>query len=99
MVQGLPYDSDGARAYAASVTALMTGEAYALSAEMASSRGPFEGYAENRESMMEVMRLHLSSARSIDPAAAPRELRGAAVESWERAVMHGALHGYRNAQA
>ena len=99
MVQGLPYDSDGARAYAASVTALMTGEAYALSAEMASSRGTFEGYPANRESMMDVMRLHLSSARSIDPAAAPRELRGAAVESWERAVMLGALHGYRNAQA
>jgi ribonucleoside-diphosphate reductase alpha chain len=99
MVQGLPYDSDGARAYAASVTALMTGEAYALSAEMASSRGPFEGYGENHESMKEVMRLHLSAARSIDPAAAPRELRGAAVESWERAVMLGSLHGYRNAQA
>src|SRR6266571_277920 len=49
MVNGLPYDSDEARAYAACITAIMTGEAYALSAEMAASRGPFAGYVENRE--------------------------------------------------
>src|SRR5215510_15091399 len=52
MVQGLPYDSEAARSYAASITALMTGEAYALSAEMAASRGAFDGYAPNRDSML-----------------------------------------------
>src|SRR5438309_2477941 len=58
MVEGLPYDSDAGRAYAGAVTAVMTGEAYALSAEMAASKGPFQGYSHNRESMLEVMRMH-----------------------------------------
>ncbi len=99
MMQGLPYDSDAARAYAATVTAIMTGEAYALSAEMAASRGPFEGFARNRDSMLEVMRLHREAAHAIDQALAPREMLAAAREGWDRAVAFGAMHGYRNAQA
>ena len=99
MMQGLPYDSDAARAYAACVTAMMTGEAYALSAEIASSTGTFAGYAENQDSMLGVMRLHRDSARAIDGTLAPRELRAAAIECWDRAVALGMLHGYRNAQA
>src|SRR5262249_53712109 len=99
MVQGLPYDSEAARATAACITAIMTGEAYALSAEMAAHKGPFEGYEANRDSMMEVMRLHRAAARAIDPALAPRELRNAAIECWDRAVNLGTRHGYRNAQA
>jgi ribonucleoside-diphosphate reductase alpha chain len=99
MVEGLPYDSDVARAFSASITSLMTGEAYALSAEIAASKGPFRGHAKNAESMMGVMRLHREAARSIDPSRTPRDLRMAAIESWDRAVTFGALHGYRNAQA
>jgi ribonucleoside-diphosphate reductase alpha chain len=99
MMQGLPYDSDAARAYAGCITALMTGEAYALSAEMASSKGPFEGYAKNRDSMLEVMRLHREAAHALDPALSPPGLRAAAVNAWDRAVTFGALHGYRNSQA
>ncbi|HEY6867191.1 MAG TPA: vitamin B12-dependent ribonucleotide reductase, partial [Candidatus Eisenbacteria bacterium] len=99
MMQGLPYDSEAARTYAACITAVMTGEAYALSAEMASSKGAFEGFAANRESMLEVMRLHREAAHAIDAARAPRELLTAARECWDRAVAFGALHGYRNAQA
>src|SRR6185436_13214860 len=99
MVQGLPYDSEAARATAACITAIMTGEAYALSAEMAASKGAFDGYAANRESMLEVMRLHREAARGIDASLAPRELRAAAIECWDRAVALGTLHGYRNAQA
>src|SRR4029077_10407812 len=99
MVSGLPYDSDGARGYSACITAIMTGEAYALSAEMAASKGAFLGYAANRDSMLDVMRLHRDAAKSIDSQHAPRELRQAAIESWDRAVAFGALHGYRNAQA
>ncbi len=98
MVNGLPYDSDDARAYAACLTAVMTGEAYALSAEMSASKGPFRGYAKNAESMRGVMQLHLDAARAIDARHAPAGLRAAAIESWERAVAFGALHGYRNAQ-
>jgi ribonucleoside-diphosphate reductase alpha chain len=99
MVQGLPYDSDAARAYAGCLTAMMTGEAYALSAEMAASKGPFAGYAQNRDSMLEVMRQHRDAARAIDTGFAPRELRAAAIETWDRAMALGILHGYRNAQA
>jgi len=99
MVQGLPYDSEAARATAAAITAIMTGEAYALSAEMAAAKGPFEGFEKNRDSMLEVMCLHRDAARAIDPARAPRELRNAAVECWDRAVNLGMRHGYRNAQA
>ncbi|MBI5709251.1 MAG: vitamin B12-dependent ribonucleotide reductase [Candidatus Eisenbacteria bacterium] len=99
MMQGLPYDSDRARAYAACVTAVMTGEAYALSAEMAASKGPFAGYAANRDSMLEVMRLHRDAAQAVDAALAPRDLRQAALECWNRALTLGQVHGYRNAQA
>jgi ribonucleoside-diphosphate reductase alpha chain len=99
MVEGLPYDSDAARTYAACVTAVMTGEAYALSAEMAASKGPFRGFEKNRDSMLGVMRLHREAARAIDPALAPRDMRSAAIEAWDRAVAYGGLHGYRNAQA
>jgi ribonucleoside-diphosphate reductase alpha chain len=99
MVQGLPYDSDAARAYASSITAIMTGEAYALSAEMAASKGPFPRFAENRESMLDVMRLHRDAAHAIDPGRAPRELRLAALECWDEAIRLGEEHGYRNAQA
>src|SRR5467141_2782405 len=99
MVEGLPYDSDAGRARAASITAIMTGEAYALSAEMAAAKGPFQGYALNRESMLEVMRLHRDSVANIDPALAPAKLLSAAHECWNRAVQLGEQHGYRNAQA
>src|SRR5439155_10162294 len=74
MVEGLPYDSDAARAYAATITSMMTGEAYALSAEMAASKGTFRGYEKNARSMMDVIRLHRDAARAIDPALAPRNM-------------------------
>ena len=99
MVEGLPYDSDAARTYAASITSMMTGEAYALSAEMAASKGAFAGYEKNRDSMMGVMKLHRDAARQIDANLAPRDMRSAAIETWDRAVAFGSLHGYRNAQA
>jgi ribonucleoside-diphosphate reductase alpha chain len=99
MVNGLPYDSDAARSYAACITSVMTGEAYALSAEMAASKGTFEGFAENRESMLGVMELHRDAAQAIDSELAPKPLLKAAIETWHRAVLLGRKHGYRNAQA
>src|SRR4029450_676510 len=39
MSRGLPYDSDEGRAYAAAITALMTGRAYRKSAEIAARMG------------------------------------------------------------
>src|SRR5205085_8016332 len=86
MVEGLPYDSPEGRTYAAALTAVMTGEAYALSAQMAKAKGPFQGYALNRDSMLEVMRLHRDSVQNIDAAFAPKEILVAAQDAWDRAV-------------
>src|SRR5690606_22669233 len=66
MALGLPYDSDAGRAYAAAVTALMTGHAYEVSARIASRMGPFAGFAENREHMLRVLRQHQEAASRID---------------------------------
>jgi ribonucleoside-diphosphate reductase alpha chain len=99
MVKGLPYDSDGGRAIAGAITSLMTGEAYALSAEMASVKGPFAGYKPNREPMLGVMKLHHDAAHEIPAEQVPQELIDAARECWARAIELGEVWGYRNAQA
>ncbi|HEU0113163.1 MAG TPA: vitamin B12-dependent ribonucleotide reductase, partial [Thermomicrobiales bacterium] len=113
MLLGLPYDSDAARAYAGAVTALMTGESYAASAELAAHLGPFPGYAANERDMLRVIRNHRRAAyaapaaeyeslsvlpMAIDPNLAPADLLRAAREAWDRALAGGELHGYRNAQ-
>ena len=83
MDRGLPYDSEGGRAYAAAVTSLMHGEAYAQSARIAGAMGPFAGYAKNAEPMLRVDRqapparahdrLHAGAARA---ARSPRSRSG-----------------------
>src|SRR3954452_23608004 len=66
MALGLPYDSDEGRSWAAGVTALMTGHAYATSARTAARMGPFGGYAENSEHMLRVLDMHRQQAATID---------------------------------
>jgi ribonucleoside-diphosphate reductase alpha chain len=99
MARGLPYDSDEGRAYAAAVTALMTGEAYAHSARMARVKGPFEAYEQNRESMLGVMVMHRDAAEKLDDSLLPPALGQAARAAWDEAIALGEKHGYRNAQA
>ncbi|OGQ77692.1 MAG: ribonucleoside-diphosphate reductase, adenosylcobalamin-dependent [Deltaproteobacteria bacterium RIFOXYA12_FULL_58_15] len=99
MSRGLPYDSDGGRAYAAVVTALMTGEAYAQSARLAKVKGAFEGYEENRESMLDVIAMHRDSLSGIDEDQVPPSLFSASAAAWDDALALGERHGYRNAQA
>ncbi len=100
MSRGLPYDSDAGRGYAAAITAVMTGEAYAQSARVARDHGgPFEGYAKNREPFLRVMRKHRAALRAIDRAHVPDDLFDGAQSSWDEAVELGEQHGYRNAQA
>src|SRR5207249_7266029 len=70
MSLGLPYDSDGGRAYAAAITALMTGQAYATSAAIAQRAGPFAAFHENREPMLRVVAKHRDASRTIDAALA-----------------------------
>jgi ribonucleoside-diphosphate reductase alpha chain len=114
MTAGIPYDSDEARAICGAISAIMTGIAYATSAEMAAALGPFPGFEDNREPMLRVMRNHARAARgetsgyerlSTPPVALDHKncrdpmLVERAVKAWERAVDLGVKHGYRNAQA
>ncbi len=101
MAMGLPYDSEEGRAVAGAVMAVEHCEAYARSAEIAANKrvGPFDGYAENEEPMLEVMRLHQAATCDIDADLCPDYLLEAAQESAARMVALGERHGYRNAQA
>jgi ribonucleoside-diphosphate reductase alpha chain len=99
MSRGLPYDSDAGRHYAAAITALMTGEAYAQSARIARDHGgPFAGYERNREPFLRVMRKHRDALKDVNGGVVPGDLFGAAVEAWDEAVELGEEVGYRNAQ-
>ena len=99
MAQGLPYDSDSGRAWAAAITALLTGHAYATSARTAARMGPFAGYHENGEAMLNVLRMHQAEAARIDEDVVPPELLSAAQESWDQAVDLAEAYGVRNSQA
>jgi len=99
MAQGLPYDSSAGRAWAASLTALMTGHAYATSARTAGRMGPFAGYADNADAMLNVLRMHRAEAAKIDEELVPPELLSAAQQSWDEAVELGEQYGVRNSQA
>jgi ribonucleoside-diphosphate reductase alpha chain len=99
MAQGLPYDSDQGRAWAAAITALMTGHAYATSARTAARMGPFAGFHENTEPMLNVLRMHRDAVAGIDEEAVPTDLLSAAQEAWDLAVELGDQFGVRNAQA
>jgi ribonucleoside-diphosphate reductase alpha chain len=100
MALGLPYDSSDGRAWAAAITSLMTGHAYATSARTASRMGPFAGFADNEEHMLRVLRMHRDASYEIDSTdAVPAELLAAGQESWETAVRDGEEHGVRNSQA
>jgi len=98
MNRGLPYDSDEGRDYAAAVTALMCGQAYLTSAEIASRIGPFAGYPENREPMLEVIRKHRAALNGINANRVPEQLRAEAENAWREAYALGHDYGYRNSQ-
>jgi ribonucleoside-diphosphate reductase alpha chain len=98
MASGLPYDSDGGRACAAAITALMTGEAYAMSARVAERMGPFAGYEANREPFLGVVRKHAQQVDRIDPTLVEGDLLAAARDAWSDALRAGTASGFRNAQ-
>jgi ribonucleoside-diphosphate reductase alpha chain len=110
---GIPYDSPRALAICGALTAVLTGEAYATSAEMAAELGPFEGYARNCKHMLRVIRNHRLAAynaapeeyegltikpKGIQPEHCPPDLLLAARRAWDRALELGTAYGFRNAQ-
>ena len=115
MRMGIPYDSPKARAVAQGLTAILTGEAYWTSAQLAHDLGPFEHYKSNHEAMQRVIRNHHRAAwgfrdpnayeqlsvlpQPLDAELCPASLTDAARESWDAALHDGELYGFRNAQA
>ena len=98
MLKGIAYDSEQGRAWAATLTAILTAEAYVVSAEEAAQLGAFSGYSSNREPMLNVIRKHKEAVDHIDKTKVPVELIKAAKDSWEKAIESGEQHGFRNAQ-
>jgi ribonucleoside-diphosphate reductase alpha chain len=99
MSRGLPYDGDSGRDYAAILTAIMHGAAYAQSARIARDHGgPFAGYEKNREPFLRVIRKHRAALKDIDKTNVPKDLYNRAREIWDECVELGEAHGYRNAQ-
>jgi len=100
MSRGLPYDSDEGRAYAAAITALMTGRAYRKSAEIAKRMGVFAGHQPNAAAMLSVMSKHRAAVGNIEHASSvPDDLLTACRRAWDDALNLGEVSGYRNAQA
>jgi ribonucleoside-diphosphate reductase alpha chain len=100
MARGLAYDSDEGRAYAAAITALMTGRAYRKSAEIAARMGSFAGYRKNAAAMLGVISMHRAAVGNIETSdSVPADLLGAARKAWDDALDLGEVSGYRNAQA
>ncbi len=114
MVMGIPYDSIDARAWCAALTAILTGESYRTSAEMAGQIGAFPAYQRNHEPMLRVIRNHRRAAYGgtldgyeglsvppipLDVAHCPEYLADAARDVWDEALALGVQNGYRNAQA
>jgi ribonucleoside-diphosphate reductase alpha chain len=113
MRMGIPYDSPEGTQWCAALTAILTGDAYATSAEMAREQGPFPGYARNQEHMLRVIRNHRRAAynapaaeyenlsvipQGLTGAGVPKRIVEAARESWDTALTYGEQWGYRNAQ-
>jgi ribonucleoside-diphosphate reductase alpha chain len=98
MSLGLPYDSDAGRAYAAAVTALMSGQGYLQSSRNAAATGAFEGYEVNRQPMLRVLNKHRSHAYKISPSHVPLDLLTAAREAWDTACAEAEKNGVKNSQ-
>ncbi|MEW6138674.1 MAG: vitamin B12-dependent ribonucleotide reductase [Thermodesulfobacteriota bacterium] len=98
MTFALPYDSDPARAWASTITAIMTGEAYLQSARIAAARGPFAEFEKNREPMLRVIKAHRSHVARISAAHVPPAIVSEAEEVWNRVLEMGEKYGYANCQ-
>jgi ribonucleoside-diphosphate reductase alpha chain len=100
MATGLPYDSDGGRAFAAAITSLMTGSAYKRSAELAGVVGPYDGYARNIDGHKRVMRKHAAANDTVRTITSlDGDVQKLANKAWEQCLKTGEKNGWRNAQA
>ncbi len=98
MVLGIPYDSPKAFSYCSAITSILTGHSYTTSAHIAERKGTFPQYSLNKESMLEVIRMHRDKSNEIDSTLIPQELSMSARQVWDDALLLGMRYGYRNAQ-
>jgi ribonucleoside-diphosphate reductase alpha chain len=98
MANGLPYDSDAGRDYAAAITALLHGQAYLTSSRIAAELGPFPGYAVNRDSFLGVIAMHRQALQNINPHHVPENVWEVTKKVWDDCLASGMKYGYRNAQ-
>ncbi|HIM09665.1 TPA: vitamin B12-dependent ribonucleotide reductase [Candidatus Poribacteria bacterium] len=104
MLNGIPYDSNEGRAWSGALSAILSGHGYQTSAEIAGNVGTFDCFEENRESMLEVMKLHRDAAYRIDKVGTqpnsncPDYMLDAAREDWDICLQMGEQFGYRNSQ-
>ena len=99
MSLALPYDSDQARTLASVISAILTGTAYVVSAEIAQIKGAFDEFEHNKESMLKVISMHREHANNVPESHCPDYLRNAAKDAWDEAFDMGSKVGFRNAQA
>jgi ribonucleoside-diphosphate reductase alpha chain len=98
MSMGVPYDSDQGRDHSAAITAIMCGQAYLTSSRIASAVGTFEGYADNQQPFLEVIRMHRDAVSRINANRVPAAMMQGARQCWDDAYESGRQSGYRNAQ-
>src|SRR5262245_17482366 len=99
MSQGIAYERESGRDYAAATPAKMAADAVMQPAKMTGLRGACAGYEMNRKRFVYVMRMHRDSVKRINRNNLPTEMYDAALDTWSAAVDLGVLHGYRNSQA
>lgn len=113
MRMGLPYDDPKGRGFASAITAIMGGQSYTTSAELARAQGPFSRYEDNKEDMLRVIRNHRRASHNakpseyegltikpvgLSPETCPEYMLKHARSSWNDALSWGEEYGYRNAQ-
>ena len=98
MSRGLAYDSPEGRAYAATITSLLSGNSYRLSAQVSKQHGPFAGYAKNREPFLRVIGQHRAAVKDIERGYVPSDMLTEAAKAWDECLALGQQYGFKNAQ-
>jgi ribonucleoside-diphosphate reductase alpha chain len=98
MSRGLAYDSDEGRNFAGAITSLLSGEAYYQSSVVAREMGPFREYKKNEAPFLKVIGMHRDASYQVPSSGVPADLLHASREAWDRALLSGRDHGYKNAQ-
>ena len=98
MSQAIPYDSETARAWAGSLSAILTGVAYKTSSQIAKVKTPFTGFKKNKSTMLKVMKQHQRNLNKIKWPLLPQQLKTFSEDVWNDVQIMGQKYGFRNSQ-